>query len=253
MTPVRARALKPALRFAAFAALAVAAGCDGHHQRHYAYGDCTPSGCFGCTDNSQQSCWPLPHDPCSSDRDCQPGAQCTTIGCCSACHSDADCRQGEVCTSMGYCAPGASQSAPVGDGGTGTTRDPGVVACGGDPDCRPGETCVSGACTHSASCGIPRTLCATSGDCGSGRNCVAGLCRAACVETASCPTGQLCSSGTCMEWPTHGTACLLDADCGMPARCINAICHPLCSGAGQCGSGEFCDVGVCRADYRPAG
>jgi hypothetical protein len=237
------------------AAILVAAGCHGDASRG-AFGECKPSGCFGCTDSTQTSCWPLPYGGCKATSDCKPNEVCTSIGCCAHCDGDGDCRPGEVCTAGGYCAPGQVTPTPVddghgggSDGGAATT---GSLSCAADGDCRPGETCVARECTHSASCGIPATLCAKDADCGANRVCSTGTCRWSCGVTGACPIGQGCSSGVCFDVAPRVAQCVFDLDCGgAAARCIDATCHPLCSLDRQCGRGEFCDLGVCRADVRP--
>jgi hypothetical protein len=238
------------------AVVAGAAGCDRHERAHFRYGDCNPGGCFGCIDNSQGQCWPLPYDPCRTPGDCRTGTVCTTIGCAATCAVDDDCRQGEVCTAGGYCAPGDARTTPVGgspaDGGSPGLSDPGVIPCAFDGQCNAGQACVAGQCTHSPSCGIPAALCSTGADCGTGRACSGGLCHLNCGGSMGCPLGQVCSSGACYDLTPQHAECLLDGDCGATFRCINATCHPLCARDSQCGTGEMCDQGVCRADPRPA-
>lgn len=236
---------------------ALGAGCD-HDTDGAAFGDCNGSGCFGCTDNTMQSCWPLPYDPCKSDAECSPGHVCTTLGCAETCTTADDCRPGEVCTAAGYCAPSNAKTTPVGGNPTNPNNpgnppissEPGVIPCLLDSHCYPGQACVAGKCTHSPTCGIPATMCNKAADCGAGRDCLEGKCHATCAGSG-CPIGQVCSSGLCIDTPNRFD-CVFDYQCGAASRCINRVCHPLCGVDAQCGKGEFCDSGVCRADIRPA-
>ena len=239
--------------FAATLAALAAAGCHHDDRPRYSYGDCNQDGCFGCTDDSKRSCWPLPYQPCQGAAECKETEICTNVGCAARCAADDDCRLGEVCSAAGHCEPGNVSTNPVENPGGSPGPAPGVIPCALDSQCFPGEACIGGQCTHSASCGIPANLCNADKDCGTGRVCSLGTCHQGCVLGAdACPIGQVCSSGYCIDMPPQVAQCLFDYQCGPASRCINAVCHPLCGVNSQCGRGEFCDSGVCRADIRPA-
>lgn len=255
---VHARPLSRSAALAVALLLSASTGCTVTAGERY---DCGPGGCESC---DGYGCSPVEAPAkaaCTSDRSCEVGAVCTSLGCAVPCASSDACPRGEVCTDGTCQAPGAAGVARVECstreecGASATCAEHRCVACGGDlgpcpctsaDECEGGSACVAGSCIPGGD------ACTFGSECGEGRSCVDGACYAECKDGA-CDGGAVCKGGACIPEPA-AAACSASTPCADEgATCVAGACVAKCGGQveGECGDGRYCVDGACILDTRP--